>query len=89
MDSLLDYVELPGGCILAAYDAGFVDAKDEGKIVFCIERTTQWSEDSVEISRLQARALYHLRPGDYTSWSNWNVILENRMLPYDLTTSTL
>jgi hypothetical protein len=89
MDSLLDYVELPGGCILAAYDAGFVDAKNEGKIVFCIERTTQWSEDSVEINCLQARALYLLRAGVYTSWHDWNVVLENRMLPYDLTTATL
>ena len=89
MDSLLDYIELPGGCILAAYDAGFVDAKDEGKIVFFLERSTQWSEDSVEINCLQARALYHLRAGVYDSWHDWNVVLENRMLPYDLTTATL
>ena len=82
MDSLLDYVELPGGCILVAYDAGFVDFKDEGKIVFFLERTTQYSEDSVEISRLQARALYHLIPGDPPSWSDWNVVLKNRLYTY-------
>jgi|TARA_R110000824_G_scaffold15830_17_gene66426 hypothetical protein len=83
MDSLLDYVLLSEGLNLVAYDAGFVDYKDEGKVVFFLERTTQFSEDSVEISRLQARALYHLRPGDYTSWSNWNVMLENRTMTYD------
>tara|TARA_R100001086_G_scaffold233533_1_gene155248 strand:+ start:100 stop:357 length:258 start_codon:yes stop_codon:yes gene_type:complete len=85
MDSLLDCVELPGGLNLVAYDAGFVDPKDEGKVVFFLERTTQWSEDSVEISRLQARALFHLRPGDYTSWSNWNIMLDSRTMTYSST----
>ena len=85
MDSLLDCVELPGGLNLVAYDAGFVDPKDEGKIVYCLERSTQYSEDSVEISRLQARALYHLRPGDYTSWSNWHIMLDSRTLTYSST----
>jgi len=85
MDSLLDCVELPGGMYLVAYDAGFVDPKDEGKIVYYLERTTQYSEDSIEISRLQARALYHLRPGDYTSWSNWHIMLDSRTLTYSST----
>ena len=83
MDSFLDHVILAGGLHLAAYDAGFANSEDEGKVVFFLERSTDSSYDSVEITPNQARALYLLLPRTTVSqWCEWKLALGAMTLSY-------
>lgn len=84
MDSFLDYIKLDdNGATLCAYDQGFVDPDKEGNVVFFLERTTQWDEDSIALTTIQARALFLLLPRSTVSqWYEWKLALGGMTLKY-------